>query len=234
MAKKIIAVVPLWDDEKDSIWMLPGYMDGVKAAGAIPVILPLGSETEDVLAVFEKCDGLLMTGGHDVSPSLYQEPRRAACGISCEDRDRIERALYERALAREKPVLGICRGIQLINVLQGGTLYQDLPTEHNSGIEHHMKPPYTAVSHYVNIKRDSPLYDLIRTERLGVNSYHHQAIKRLGEELEIMAVSEDGLAEAIRHTRQRFVWAVQWHPEFDFPVNPASRAIFETFVGACQ
>lgn len=234
MAKKIIAVVPLWDDEKDSIWMLPGYMDGVKAAGAIPVILPLGSETEDVLAVFEKCDGLLMTGGHDVSPSLYQEPRRAACGISCEDRDRIERALYERALAREKPVLGIRRGIQLINVLQGGTLYQDLPTEHNSGIEHHMKPPYTAVSHYVNIKRDSPLYDLIRTERLGVNSYHHQAIKRLGEELEIMAVSEDGLAEAIRHTRQRFVWAVQWHPEFDFPVNPASRAIFETFVGACQ
>lgn len=233
MAKKIIAVVPLWDDERDSIWMLPGYMDGVREAGAIPVILPLSSGTEDVLAVFERCDGLLMTGGHDISPALYGEEPGAACGVVCGDRDRIERALYDNALAREKPVLGICRGIQLINALQGGSLYQDLPTERPGGVEHHMRPPYTDIAHYVELRRGTPLHDLLGTERLGVNSYHHQGIKRLGAGLEVMASAGDGLIEAVRHTGHRFVWAVQWHPEFDFHVNPASRAIFGAFVGAC-
>jgi len=125
MAKKIIAVVPLWDDEKESIWMLPGYMNGIKEAGAIPVILPLASDIEDAFEIFERCDGLLMTGGHDVSPSLYKEPQKENCGVSCNDRDLLESALYAAALAQDKPVLGICRGIQLINVLQGGTLYHE-------------------------------------------------------------------------------------------------------------
>lgn len=234
MAKKIIAVVPLWDDEKESIWMLPGYMNGIKEAGAIPVILPLASDIEDALEIFERCDGLLMTGGHDVSPSLYKEPQKENCGVSCNDRDLLESALYAVALAQDKPVLGICRGIQLINVLQGGTLYQDLPTEYAGGIEHHMKPPYTNVAHYVSIRRQTPLYELFRTEQLGVNSYHHQAIKKLGADLEIMAESEDGLAEAVRHIGKKFVWAFQWHPEFDFHINPNSRKIFETFINACQ
>lgn len=233
MAKKIIAVVPLWDDEKESIWMLPGYMNGIKEAGAIPVILPLASEQQDTLEVFEKCDGLLMTGGHDVSPSLYKERCGIKCGASCKERDLLETALYTNALEQDKPVLGICRGIQLINVLQSGTLYQDLPTEYASGIDHHMKPPYTNVAHFVDIKEETPLYDLLSTRRLGVNSYHHQAIKRLGSDLEIMAESEDGLIEAVRHRKKKFVWAFQWHPEFDFHVNENSRKIFEAFVTAC-
>ncbi len=233
MSKKIIAVVPLWDDEKESIWMLPGYMDGVKASGAIPIILPLSSSDEDVLEIFDKCDGLLMTGGHDVSPALYNESKKETCGVTCNDRERIEQALYKNALEHDKPVLGICRGIQLINVLQGGTLYQDLPSEYASDIEHHMKPPYTNVAHYVNIKKETPLYDLLLTERLGVNSYHHQAVKKLGTDLEIMAESEDGLVEAVRHTKKSFVWAFQWHPEFDFHVNQNSKKIFDAFVDAC-
>ncbi len=233
MAKKIIAVVPLWDDEKESIWMLPGYMNGIKEAGAIPVILPLASEQQDALEVFEKCDGLLMTGGHDVSPSLYKEQCGMKCGASCKERDLLETALYTKALEQDKPILGICRGIQLINVLQGGTLYQDLPTEYASGIEHHMKPPYTNFAHFVNIKEGTPLYYLLSTRKLGVNSYHHQAIKILGSDLEIMAESEDGLIEAVRHMEKKFVWAFQWHPEFDFHVNENSRKIFEAFVTAC-
>ncbi|MCD7731407.1 MAG: gamma-glutamyl-gamma-aminobutyrate hydrolase family protein [Oscillospiraceae bacterium] len=232
MAKKIIAVTPLWDDEKESIWMLPGYMNGIRAAGAIPVMLPLHSGIEDAAEVFEMCDGLLLTGGHDVSPSLYNEEKKDACGAVCEARDTIELALYKKALERNKPVLGICRGIQLINVIQGGTLYQDLPTETLSETEHHMSPPYTDIAHYVNINRESALYDLIGTERLGVNSYHHQAIKTLGENLEAMAWSDDGLAEAVRHREKSFVWAFQWHPEFDFESNPVSRRIFDAFVNA--
>ncbi len=207
MKKKIIAVVPLWDDEKSSIWMLPGYMDGIKAAGGIPIILPLDSGEDDILEIFEKCDGLLMTGGHDVSPSLYREQAKEACGISCAQRDFMEGVLYKKALECGKPVLGICRGIQLINVLQGGTLYQDLPTEFTSSVEHHMQPPYTDTAHYVSINKQSELFDLLRVERLGVNSYHHQAIKELGKGLEVMATSEDGLVEAVRYTGAKFVWA---------------------------
>ncbi|MCD7922254.1 MAG: gamma-glutamyl-gamma-aminobutyrate hydrolase family protein [Clostridiales bacterium] len=234
MAKKMIAVVPLWDDEKESIWMLPGYMNGIKEAGAVPIILPLTSDTKDAIEIFDRCDGLLLTGGHDVSPSLYKEPRKKGCGISCAERDLLESVLYAYALEHNKPVLGICRGIQLINVLQGGTLYQDLPSEYVSNVEHHMEPPYTRTAHEVNIRKQTPLYELLLTERLGVNSYHHQAIKKLGTDLEIMAESEDGLIEAVRHTGKEFVWAFQWHPEFDFHVNQNSRKIFEAFVNACQ
>ncbi|MCD8099530.1 MAG: gamma-glutamyl-gamma-aminobutyrate hydrolase family protein [Oscillospiraceae bacterium] len=234
MSRKIIAVVPLWDDKKQSIWMLPGYMDGIEAAGAIPVILPLSDSAESALEAFELCDGLLMTGGHDVSPALYGETPKKTCGAQCEKRDSMESALYKRALECGKPVLGICRGIQLINVLQGGTLYQDLPTERESCVEHQMKPPYSSVAHYVNIVKPSPLYELLQTERLGVNSYHHQAVKRLGSGLEVMAVSEDGLVEAVRCTESSFVWAVQWHPEFNFRTDPAAGKIFEAFVKACR
>lgn len=116
---------------------------------------PFASEPKDALEVFEKCDGLLMTGGHDVSPSLYKKQRGIKYGASCKERDLVETALYMNAMEQDKPILGICRGIQLINVLQGGTLYQDLPTEYASGIEHHMEPPYTNAAHFV--KKETPL-----------------------------------------------------------------------------
>lgn len=234
MKKKLIAVVPLWDDEKNSIWMLPGYMDALRDVGAIPVILPLHSNEEDVLAVFELCDGLLITGGHDVSPDLYGQKTDEHCDVTCEARDAMEIALYKAALKTDKAVLGICRGIQIINVLQGGTLYQDLPAEYESSVEHNMKPPYTEAAHDVDIMENTALAALLGVRRMGVNSCHHQAVKEIGNQLEVMAVSEDGIIEALRHTGQRFVWAVQWHPEFSFYVDSFSRKLFEAFVDGCE
>ncbi len=231
MDKKRIAVVPLWDDEKNSLWMLPNYLDGIRESGGIPVILPLHVSPEDGVAVLEVCDGLLMTGGHDVSPALYGEEAKPACGALCEARDVLEQALYRHAVARDKAVLGICRGIQTINVFEGGTLYQDLPTEHPSQVEHHGKPPYDQVIHQANLL--GPLRDLLGTDRLGVNSYHHQAIRSLGESLEILAQADDGIVEAVRRKGSRFVWAVQWHPEFSFWTDENSRKIFKTFVEHC-
>ncbi|MCD8373335.1 MAG: gamma-glutamyl-gamma-aminobutyrate hydrolase family protein [Clostridia bacterium] len=230
----IIAVTPLWDDEKQSIWMLPGYMDGIKEAGGIPVILPLDSPAGHILKVFEMCDGLLLTGGHDVNPGLHGEKKRAACGETCPRRDKIEPILYAAAVKDEKPVLGICRGIQLINALYGGDLYQDLPTEFNSDINHRMSPPYGRTQHYVNIVKGSPLYDLLQTERIGVNSYHHQGLKNVAEELFVMATADDGLTEAVCLPDKKFVMAVQWHPEFNFKSDENSRKIFEAFVNACK
>ncbi|MCD7729128.1 MAG: gamma-glutamyl-gamma-aminobutyrate hydrolase family protein [Clostridia bacterium] len=232
--KPLIAVVPLWDDERESIWMLPGYMDGITAAGGIPIILPLHGDVQNAFKVLDMCAGLLLTGGHDVSPELYGEKAKPTCGKVCAERDRLEAALYAQAVKEDKPVLGICRGIQLINVLQGGTLYQDLPTQFNSSVSHRMSPPYDSVCHYVNINKGSPLYKVLQAERVGVNSYHHQAVKKLGAGLGVMAVSDDGLTEAVYLTDKRFVWAVQWHPEFNFKSDINSQKIFAAFISACK
>ena len=130
-------------------------------------------------------------------------------------------------------MLGICRGIQFLNVYLGGTLYQDLPTEHPSAAEHHQKPPYDAPVHSVTLVPARPLYQLLGKYELAVNSLHHQAIRKLAPTLQVMALSEDGIPEAICLPGKKFVWAVQWHPEFSFPVNADSRKIFAAFVGAC-
>lgn len=231
--KPVIGVIPLYDETKESIWMLPGYLEGLQEAGAIPVILPLTATREDYARLDEQIDGYLFTGGHDIFPKLYGEEKKQTCGSPCEMRDELEPYLYRMALDENKPVLGICRGIQLINVLEGGTLYQDLPTEYKTDVEHHMEPPYDRTVHSVDIMTESPLYDLLEKSHMDVNSYHHQAIKALGSGLEIMAVSEDGLVEAVYRPDKKFVWGVQWHPEFIYKKDEDAGKILRKFVREC-
>lgn len=230
----VIGVIPLYDDEKDSLWMIPGYMTGIMEAGGIPVMLPLSDDRQILDQLISECDGLLLTGGHDVSPSLYKESPLKECGVCCEKRDTMESILFSMALKLDKPVLGICRGIQFINAALGGNLYQDLPTQHPSDLEHHQTPPYHIPAHNVTILTESPLYDLLGTKELAVNSYHHQAIKTLSPQLTAMAYAPDGLVEAIYMKDKKFVWALQWHPEFSYKSDPASRKIFEKFVSATR
>lgn len=234
MKKPIIGVTPLFDRERDSYWMLPGYLEGLEQAGAIPIVLPLPEDLDDLPQLVSLCDGLLFTGGQDVSPALYGETPKPTCGEICPARDRMEQVLLHLALERDLPVLGICRGIQFLNAVLGGTLYQDLPTEHPSQTQHHMTPPYDRAMHTVTIQPGTPLVELLGTEHIGVNSYHHQAVKTLAPCLTEMAWSEDGLIEAVCLPEKRFVWAVQWHPEFSFRVNEDSRKIFGAFVAAAR
>ena len=230
--KPMISVVPLWDDEKESYWMLPGYMKGIEQADGIPVMLSLTEEEDDLRQLADTCQGFLFTGGHDVDPALYGEVPMDVCGGLCGERDRMERKLLTIALEKNLAVLGICRGIQFINAALGGSLYQDIPLQHSSTLEHHQLPPYDRPSHYVRIVGDSPLYALLKKERLAVNSYHHQAICRLSNRLVLMAEAEDGLAEAVYMPEKHFVWAVQWHPEFSYRTDEDSRKILEAFVKA--
>lgn len=230
MKKPVIGITPLVDTERESLWMLPGYMDGVAQAGGLPVMLPLTEEPEDICQLALMCDGFLFAGGHDVSPSLYGEEKIPQCAQTCAERDEMERLLFLEVLALDKPVLGICRGIQFINAVLGGTLYQDLPTQMPSRVEHHQTPPYDRPVHSVTLKTGSPLFELLQKKTLAVNSYHHQAIRRLAEGLETMAVSPDGLAEAVCLPQKRFVWALQWHPEFAYRTDEDCRKIFEEFV----
>ncbi len=234
MSKPIIGVMPLWDDEKESLWMLPGYFEGIRRADGIPIMLPLTDDEQELEQLVKMCEGFLFTGGHDVTPELYGETALEGLVCSCSKRDDMEKAVLELAIANKKPILGICRGIQFINAALGGTLYQDIPTQHPTQTDHHQTPPYDVPVHEVEIAKDSPLYKCLNTERLSVNSYHHQAVKDVAPGLKIMAAAEDGLVEGLYMPEHSFLWALQWHPEFSFRKDENSRKIFSAFVDAAR
>ena len=231
--KPVIGLVPLVDTQRDSYWMLPGYMKGIQTAGGLPVMLPLEAAPEDLSDLSRHLDGFLFTGGQDVSPDMYHEEMQPFCGETCPERDRLERLLFAQALKEHKPVLGICRGIQLINVLMGGTLYQDLPRQHPSCIEHHGQPPYDRPVHSIHIEKGTPLYRLCGDE-MRVNSYHHQAIRTLAPGLRKMAEAEDGIIEAVYCPDAAFLWGVQFHPEFSWQTDNQCQLIFDEFVRNCR
>ena len=232
MKKPLIGILPLVDMQRDSYWMLPGYMNGIVQAGGIPLMLPLTSDEQILQQLVSQLDGFLFTGGQDVSPARYAETASSLCGECCVQRDAMETLIFHMAYACGKPMLGICRGIQFFNVVFGGTLYQDLPTEHPSNTEHHQQPPYDLPIHAVSLVNDSPLHALLGQDTLMVNSYHHQAIKQLAPNLQPMAISEDGLIEAVCVPDKKFIWAVQWHPEFSYHCDENSRKILQHFVNA--
>ncbi|MCD8390327.1 MAG: gamma-glutamyl-gamma-aminobutyrate hydrolase family protein [Firmicutes bacterium] len=228
---KSIGIIPLYDDDKESYWMLPGYMKMLEERGAAPLMLPLSSDKRVLDWFLNICGGLLFTGGHDVSPELYHAERSANCGMCCPARDEEEAYILKECVKRDKPVLGICRGIQFMNACFGGTLYQDLPSEYDSAVEHHMTPPYDRTAHYVDIKRGM-LRGIIGADRIGVNSYHHQAVRGLSPRFREAARSEDGLIEAIYMPDKKFILGVQWHPEFSYKTDENSRKIITAFVNA--
>ena len=235
MSKPLIGVVPLWDEEKKSLWMLPGYMDGVEQAGGLPVILPLTADKTALEQICKTVDGLLFTGGQDVSPAIYGEEKSEYCGEICVLRDEIESFLFSHyVMEMDKPGFGICRGIQFFNAFLSGTLYQDLNTQYKGVLPqgHHQKQPYDKPSHKVKIKNDSPLHTLLGADEIAVNSCHHQGVKELSRELVCMAEAEDGLVEAVYLPLKKFAWAVQWHPEYSLN-DENSRKLFVAFINAC-
>ena len=230
--KPMIGVTPLWDAVRQSVWMLPDYLEGIKAAGGLPVVLPLEMSESDANQMVETCNGFLFTGGQDVSPELYGMKDATGTIVASAERDKLETLLLSRALQADKAVLGICRGLQFINAFLGGTLWQDLPSQHPSEIVHRQGKPYDVPTHQVTLSGD--LQALLRKNILEVNTLHHQAIKDLGSGLMPMAVAPDGIIEAAQMSGKRFVWAVQWHPEYLFRTDSDSLAIFSCFVEHCK
>ncbi len=232
--RPVIGVLPLWDEKKNSFWMLPGYLEGVRQAGGLPLMFPMTQDEDELQQLLDLSDGILFTGGHDVDPAIYGEDPLPGLISSCPERDRMETRLLEGVLREKVPSLGICRGIQLFNAFLGGTLYQDLHLQHPSPVCHVQKPPYDRMAHPVRLEAGSPLQSLLRTEEIRVNSYHHQAIRNLAPGLVPMARSQDDLVEAVCLPEHPFFWGVQWHPEFCWATESASRAVFGAFVSACE
>lgn len=209
------------------------YISAIEEAGGIPVMIPLSGNMENIKELTKCMDGILVSGGHDINPREYGQRAKAYCGTVMPMRDRQDLNLAGYILREtEKPLYGICRGIQVLNVAAGGTLYQDLKEE--GGFEHHfcdIYPPQTA-SHSVKTEKGSRLRAIFGKEVVETNSFHHQAVRDLGHGFAAAARSEDGVIEAIELPGERFVMGTQWHPEM--MAAPEQKKIFTAFVDACR
>ena len=206
------------------------YLEAIEAAGGLPVVLP-PLALDAVEPLLDRLCGLCLSGGPDLDPGSYGSPPHPRLGPTEPDLDHFELALARRADRAGMPILAVCRGQQALNVARGGTLYQDLPDEVPSGIVHRQTTPGDQVSHSVRIAPGSVLADVLGTVEAEVNSFHHQAVKRLGARLRAVAWAEDGVVEAIEARDRPFVVGVQWHAE-GIVDRPEQAALFRAFVDA--
>lgn len=202
------------------------YIDAVINGGGIPVLLPV-TDVEYVIAeAVARVDGVLFTGGEDFDPQLYGEEELPECGGINGYRDTCDLLIAKYAMKYKKPILGICRGLQLMNVATGGTLYQDLPSQ--KGVHHRQKVSSTIPTHQINVVKGSLLYELMGSEVLQVNTFHHQAVKDLGKGLRIIAKSPDGVVEGFQSVgRNPKILCVQFHPECLSVENDSWYALFK-------
>lgn len=210
------------------------YSYAIEMAGGLPLCLPYVEREEALDAFVAEMDGIFFTGGMDLCPALYGEEKRPACGENQPERDKVELALLRRAIAAKKPILAICRGHQLVNAFFGGTLYQDLPTEYGTAIAHRQSEGILEPSHDILVTAGTPLFDLVGSERITGNSFHHQAVKNLGEGLMPMAYAADGTLEAFYATAYPYLRAYQWHPERLYDRDGINRRIFADFIAAAS
>jgi putative glutamine amidotransferase len=214
------------------------YTDAVVRAGGAPFILPLVDDESALRRLYETCDGLLLSGGHDLSQGFPKGKKSSKTFSVSPRRDKQEVQLLKWALADDKPVLGICRGMQLINVALGGQLHHDigndLPTAHNhqAGIDN---KDFHHLAHNLDIQSGSLLARILKTDHISTNTLHHQAIEQLGEGLVATAHAEDGVIEAIELPDKKFVIGVQSHPEaLESETEPLWRGLFAAFVGSAE
>jgi putative glutamine amidotransferase len=212
----------------------PPYVHAIEAAGGFPVLLPLWQEPESVLLLRGRLDGLLLMGGGDVDPERYGEARHPETQPPEGARDRVEVELLRQALDDDLPLLGICRGIQVLNVVQGGTLVQHIPAQLPGALNHEMTVGHEDRRHPIAIEPDSRFASIVGATRHDVNSYHHQAVGTLGRDVRVVARTEDGVVEAMELPGRTFALAVQFHPERMVGDDPAMRRLFEAFVEACR
>lgn len=220
------------DSGVEVVTVKDAYLAEVVAAGGVPVVLAPTPEPGAIARLAESIDGLLLTGGRDIDPQRYGERIWNATVQPEPDRDAFELPLVRLAVEADRPVLAICRGIQVLNVALGGTLYQDLPTQLPESLLHTQEEDRDAVTHSVRMEPHSCLARLIGDAPLETNTFHHQAVKDVASSLQVTARSDDGVIEALEAPDRRFVCGVQWHPEDLAASYPRHRRLFEALVGA--
>lgn len=235
MSKPVIGVMPQYGAESGRIMIVPNFFNAVREAGGVPVLLPLFSEVSDVEEILDRFDGFLYPGGPDINPLLFGEETMPECGNIIPERDRIELELMPAILKSGKPVFGVCRGIQSMNVALGGSLIQDIPAQVKSSVKigHYQKAGNAVLTHSVRVEKNTLLYDIVKKDTLTVNTFHHQSCKDLGRGVVLNASAPDGVIEAIALENHKFFLGVQWHPEHLYAVSEDMAKIWNAFVGSC-
>ena len=218
-----------------TLFLAQRYYRAVAQAGGIPVILPPISGASAIRQTLNLLDGIVISGGgFDIHPNYYGEKPIAQLGVIKSNRTEFELDITAAALKNDLPVLGICGGAQALNVVLGGSLYQDIANQVPGATEHEQSKKKDHSGHRVQITDNSRLGAIVRRRAIEVNTTHHQAVRRLGRGLVATAVAPDGIIEAIESTRHRFAIGVQWHPEFLAPHRVDQRRILEAFIAACK
>ena len=221
-----IALMGSFDNE-GRVCIMPEYLNALWAEGAVGTLLPYRTDKAFLHEVVEKFDGFMFCGGDDIDPQLYGEENKGDSKNICSNRDSFELAVFDEVFASGKPILAICRGLQMLNVYLGGTLYQ-----HIDG--HSQSSPKNVREQKTIIYKCTLLANIIETNEILTNSFHHQNIKKLGRGLVADAESHDGYTEAAHLDGHRFCLGVQWHPEPYFDEDESSSRIFSAFVEACK
>jgi putative glutamine amidotransferase len=211
------------------------YYLAATQVGAVPWMIPLIEDLATLREIYNRLDGVLLAGGVDMDPATYHEEKSPLCGVIDPPRDLVEMQLAKWALADGKPIFGICRGLQVLNVVMGGSLFQDVTAECSTAIKHDYVPTEgwsrDHLAHEISINPGSRLHSALGSNRVMVNSMHHQGIDRLGTGLAVTAVAPDGLIEAVEAPGEKYLLGVQWHPEA--MAGEHARRLLAPFVEAC-
>lgn len=234
MKPKIGIVCGVKESDNFSYDLSQANVKAISEAGGVPLLIPYDlSNLDDYLSVV---DGIYFTGGGDISPFYLNVDPNKNIGSFYPERDLFEFEIYKKAFNMHIPILGICRGCQVINVVAGGSLYQDINTEIENHICH-KKPcdtPFSAYIHSVSINENTTLYDIYKTNRIHANSSHHQSIKDLAPNFITSAIANDGIVEAIEYTGDNFILGIQWHPEALFSIHNEALLIYKRFIEECR
>jgi putative glutamine amidotransferase len=213
------------------------YVSTLTNAGAIPWLIPLVDD-ETLHGVYDALDAVFLPGGADIDPMSYGKEPHPLCDKTDRERDRVELQLARWAIEQRKPVLGVCRGLQMINLAAGGTLYQDLAEQLTGSIKHDYFPfagqnfSRDYLAHEVDVAAGSRIADVFGAGSLRVNSMHHQGIRDLGEDLVVTAIAPDGLVEGVEGSNGAYLVGVQWHPEALTDSDDSARRLFDQFIEA--
>lgn len=238
MAKPLIGICPSVEHGRprgDGYFLYVSYVEAVTRAGAIPLLLPLARTREDAIEILDRVDGLLLTGGGDIDPALYGQTARHSERVGSRARAESELRLARESLERTKAVLGICLGVQIMNVAFGGTLLQFIPEDVPGALRHEDAAAATeeAPQHPVRLEAETLLRRVLGAETVVVNSFHHQAVGKLAPGFRVAARSPEGIVEAIEREDHPFYIGVQWHPE-RMPESPLSARLLRAFVDAAR
>ncbi|HKY70495.1 MAG TPA: gamma-glutamyl-gamma-aminobutyrate hydrolase family protein [Nitrospira sp.] len=224
-----------WGGQEPTYFLRARYIRAIEDLGGIPIVLPLVADLGARRRLLTQIDGLVLTGsGPDLAPELYGERQRYKFRVMSQRRATFELEMAQLARAADVPLLGICGGMQALNVAFGGSLYQDIDSQRPRPLRHRQALPATQLSHAVKVAPKSLLGRIVKTGTMRVNSSHHQSVKEVAPSMKASAVAPDGIIEAIESPSERFLLGVQWHPEFLFDRHRLHRRLFEAFLAAAQ